>query len=82
MQFEIEEEDILLNTEAINLHFDTKGALYIAEKECTTIIKHRTCQRPNTIKFTTRSSLVDIQKLMKQMTLIGQPRPQIRNDGS
>jgi len=72
----------MLHTEAINLHFDTRGALYIAEAECTTIIKHRTCQRLETIESTTRSSLIDILKLMKQMALIGQSRPQIRNDGS
>lgn len=48
MQLEIERDDIMLGTEAIILHFDTRGALYIAETQCTTIIKHRTCQRLET----------------------------------
>jgi hypothetical protein len=48
MQLEIERDDIMLGTEGIILHFDTRGALYIAETQCTTIIKHRTYQRLET----------------------------------
>ena len=47
-QLKIERDDIMLGTKAIILHFDTRGALYIAETQCTTIIKHCTCQRLET----------------------------------
>jgi hypothetical protein len=71
MHIKIMRKDVMLDTEAINLHFDTRGALYITTTRRTIIIKHLTCQQLERIN---REIVVDsdAKRLMKQMSLIGQ----------